>query len=267
MIEKYKVLDMSLFYSSIPEEQMYFVLSSESYNSEKVTQKIKIAKRRFISLEYEENEIVQVLIKDNESGTYESIQVPVKEGNYRVDLIVSDIFSNAKVVTEEEWDSTIDYLDFFANELTLSDNVVMIDKKILLTSRKMRVLDFIEIEDSDLYLEKIHCAKSDIKDIEGLFDKCISGNSLCADDFNPLIDNLISGESAIIEFNGLIFSVNDSEIVARMFVGVTDDVNEEFQFRISTSRVGGMVSILFDKLVNSDPIEKKMKFLSDKIIY
>lgn len=262
MIKDYKVLDMSVFYEGVYEQHIYLIFSSD-LNNANISKKIKISNRRFFNINYAEDEEVQVLIKDKNSNKYSIKNVPVKDGKYRLDLIVTKMFLDAEPVTSEDWDFLCKFYHGFFEVITLADNVVVIRG----STWQMNAIMSIEMENSDLFLEKIECKKKDRSGVERLFDKCIYGDDICLADFYSLIDDLEESEFVTIEFNAMIFSVDAEKILVRMFIGTQDDIYEEFSFTISSGRVGGMNSFLFDKLAERESIEKKMKFLSDKIFY
>lgn len=267
LIINYNVIDVAELYEGIPKKQMYLVLSRDS-KSAKCTRKIMVSKRRLLHLNYFEDEDVQVLIFNKETGTYQCKKVLLKDGKYRVNSIVNRSFHDVRRKYDSDWELIIDFFYVFTDVLTISDHAIVVKG----SESELITLKDIKVEDSTLLLKRVKCKFPDVTCIEGFFNKCIYGEPIKLNDFQALVDDVVEDikiQNLSIEFNNITFEVDGLKklISVQMIMDSYDEVNETMSFTISTDRVVGMTFLLIIKLAEIESVEDKVKFLNGRIIY
>lgn len=267
MVENYNVIDIASLYEGIPKKQMYIVLSRDPQNAN-CPRKIMISKKRILNVNYFEDEEVKVLVWDKEVEKYEYEEVLIKGGKYRVNSIVNMLFYRVRNLDFYNWGLVIDFFRAFTEVLTLTDHVITSKG----TDSELKALTDIKVEDANLLLKRVEYRAWDTGHIEGLFNKCICGEAVNLNDFQPIIDDVGKDRkmhNVSIEFNNMIFEVNaiKETISVQLLMGSQGEMNETVSFTIPIGNVGGMVFFLLLKMAEIENIEDKMKYLTGRVIY
>lgn len=263
MVTTYKAIDLCYFYDEFPMDEVYLVLSSVDNSDKKVEKKIKVSRRRFLEIEYGKKEEVQVLLKNDETDSYDILDIPCENGVYRLDDLLLNIYWAIEPVVYSEWvEIRNDYLEN-SSFIVISDHAIVIDSSENYTcNTKMRILGEAKLQGTEVSLKKVSCYGLCTELDSSLFDKCLQGETISDDDFLYLTEDIEHGVHIHLEFDSIQFHLTHDRVSIEKVIGSNYGIDEKIVCTISNERIG-MVSMLFSKLMRTETDKSTLQFLSD----
>ena len=215
MINKHQIIDLNYF-CDIGSGQLFLTLSNDVEHA-KIKRKIRISPKRYLYLDYQEEEPVRVIWRHsyynyNESPTmYDVIYV---NGVYDVYKTLKDvgIDINIEPLNYSYWRESKKNYHEFIQEIVFSDYA-----RIKLRNNKEHKYELItlksyEIDDVNVSLESIYVKGYFSQELKILFDKILSGEKIKMADFIPVVDEEKKEGIICFEFDGLDIEITSKRI-------------------------------------------------------
>lgn len=226
--KSFKVIDLCNV-CVIEEDVAYLEVSYNERLSrlKRKTKKIRISPKRYLEVEYDDDEVVRAIIKNSKTGKYSVAIIPCLP-NGVVDLyqLLQTKGIEVKPLDHNIWSHMKYEYRFSIVHMALHDNaVVLIEgsyvKKLIPTNNG-------KYEDTDIYLKKVKGSFGAYETEYALVDKCYAGETLVASDFAQTFE--ITNTDFEFDFGKLIFKVKDGMVSVSKIIGGPEE-RVTFQFK------------------------------------
>lgn len=226
MSNTFRVIDLSRLYDKLNKERAYLILGSGP-DSEKEDKKIRMSPRRYLTVFYNRDKNIRIMLRNKDK--YNVLEVPYKDGVYDLFSLLKENNIETAPLEQRIWKWVKYDVKYVEDWATIYNDATVIKKSgicnyILLLDRK------VQFEDTDIYLRKVTCdvLRYDVQ--KSLFNKCIRGENVTAQDFDMLFD-VLKG-SVCVDFGSLRFDIKNKFVMISKVWGGSGKDEEKVVFKL-----------------------------------
>lgn len=244
MINKYHVISLCKFYE-YRGDFLFLTLSCDAEHA-KTRRKIRIAPKRFLYLNYHENEPIRILMSNSYKEMPILYDVICVNGVYDVGQTLIEIgieFSNQNYF---KWECIKKEYQSYIEEMMISEYASIKRHYICEHTYELSVLTPSEIEGINLPLKSLYIKGILSQEEKDVFEKILSGEKLGITDFFPIVDRQEPYKCISIYFHKLIFEMDGTHIKVEKYFSMGQKMS--FAIRIDTVE---FVSMFFSFVLKS----------------
>ena len=250
----------------IPANQAFLLIEDCTGKKKVEKRKLHISNKRFLEIDFPEKSKVTVLFVNNEyNEIYTDVCEEEKDGTYKIDSILENVYVYLDPVPREYWDETKRKI----SEKTYS-KIVYTDNSLAASTEygiHLISLNGCEIEDSNIKLSEARFSNSLLDLSDSLVETILTGKKLTISELTRFLDDLNDKNLSVsYDFGPLSLSISDTSVHINKTIGNQPTLRESFSCFLSVKRIGGIISLFVAKVLKAESDQKLLKYLNEFLV-